>query len=71
MGKAFLRRLTYLCVTCGVAGFVLMGVAAFQDGKREWRHYQAGYQKLLLEKISRSLLPGFAVCRRTARRNPL
>ncbi|HWT81950.1 MAG TPA: c-type cytochrome, partial [Candidatus Methylomirabilis sp.] len=57
MEKSVLRKLTLLCVICGVAGFVLLGVAAIRDGKQEWKHYQAGYKELLLGKIGRDRNP--------------
>lgn len=57
MEKAVLRKLTLLSVICGVAGFVLLGLTAVRDGKREWKQYQAEYKELLLNKISRDRNP--------------
>lgn len=57
MERAVLRKLTSLCVICGLAGFVLLGVTALRDGKREWKEYQAGYKDLLLEKIGKDRNP--------------
>ena len=57
MEKAVLRKLTSLCIICGLAGIVLFGVAAIRDGKREWKDYQAIYKATLLEKIGRDRNP--------------
>ena len=59
MEKAVLRKLTSLCVICGLAGLVLVGVIVIRDGKREWKHYQARYKELLLKKISHDRNPGY------------
>jgi mono/diheme cytochrome c family protein len=59
MEKGVLRRLTFLCLICGVAGLVLVGLTALRDGKREWKQYQAGYREFLLKKISRDRNPAF------------
>ena len=59
MEKAVLRKLTTLCVICGLAGIVLLGMVVFRDGKREWKPYQAAYKEQLLKKISRDRNPAF------------
>lgn len=59
MEKAALRKLTLLCVICGVAGIALLGIMEFRDGKREWKHFQIEYKELLLKKISRDRNPAF------------
>jgi len=59
MEKAVLRKLTLLCVICGLAGFVLLIIMDIRDRKREWKDYQVGYKELLLQKISRDRNPGF------------
>jgi cytochrome c2 len=53
MEKAVLRRLTSLCIICGVAGLALLGLTAIRDEKREWKHFQAEYKEQLLKKIGR------------------
>jgi cytochrome c2 len=53
MGRAVLLKLTSLCIVCGLAGLALLGATAMRDGKREWKDYQEGYKRLLLEKIDR------------------
>src|SRR5690242_6915742 len=57
MEKAVLGKLTVLCVVCGAVIVILLGVAALQDERREWQQYQAGYKKLLLEKLGREKNP--------------
>jgi mono/diheme cytochrome c family protein len=57
MERAVLRKLTTLCVICGLVGFALLGVTTVRDGKREWKDYQAEYKKLLLEKIGQDRNP--------------
>ena len=52
MEKAVLRKLTSLCIICGVAVLVLSGFAAFRDGEREWMPHQAHYKEQLLKKLS-------------------
>ncbi|MCM2358373.1 MAG: cytochrome c [Geobacteraceae bacterium] len=59
MEKAVLRKLTLLCVICGLAGLALLGMTVVRDGKREWKHYQEEYRELLLKKISRDRNPAF------------
>jgi mono/diheme cytochrome c family protein len=59
MEKAALRKLTSLCVICGLAGIALLGIMEFRDGKREWKHFQTEYKELLLKKISRDRNPAF------------
>lgn len=59
MEKAVLRKLTSLCVICGLAGFVLLGITVIRDGKREWKPYQEEYKEQLLKKISRDRNPAF------------
>jgi cytochrome c2 len=59
MEKAALRKLTSLCVICGLVGIVLLGIMAISDGKREWKQYQAEYKALLLKKITRTANPAF------------
>ncbi len=59
MEKAVLRKLTILCIICGLAGFVLLGMVAVRDGKREWKQYQAEYKELFLKKINRDRNPTF------------
>ena len=52
MEKAVLRKLTSLCIICGLAGIVLLGAMAIRDAKREWKPYQAEYKEQLLKKVS-------------------
>lgn len=59
MEKAVLRKLTSLCVICGLAGLALLGVTLIRDGKREWKDYQKEYREQLLTKISRDKNPAF------------
>lgn len=59
MEKAVMRKLTLLCVICGLAGIALLGVTVIRDGKREWKQYQAEYKEQLLKKISRDRNPAF------------
>lgn len=59
MEKAVMCKLTSLCIICGVVGIVLLGITAFRDTEREWKHYQKGYKELLLKKISRGSNPAF------------
>ena len=59
MEKAVLRKLTLLCLICGLAVFVLLGIAAVRDGEREWKPYQTGYKEQLLKKISRDSNPAY------------
>ena len=59
MEKAVLRKLILLCVICGVAGLVLLGLMVIRDGNREWKPYQAGYKEQLLKMISRDRNPAF------------
>ena len=51
MEKAVLRKLTSLCIVCGLAALVLLGVMAIGDAKREWKPYQAAYKEQLLKKL--------------------
>lgn len=57
MEKAVLRKLTWLCVICGLAGVALLGVTALRDGNREWKKYQADYKEQLLSKVGRDRNP--------------
>jgi len=57
MEREVVRKLTLLCVGCGLAGVVLMGVMALRDGKREWKQYQVRYNELLLKKFTRASNP--------------
>jgi mono/diheme cytochrome c family protein len=59
MEKAVLRKLTTLCIICGLAGIILLVIMAVRDGKREWKNYQVEYRELLLKKISRDRNPAF------------
>jgi len=59
MEMATLRKLTALCVICGLVSLALLGVAAVRDRKREWKAYQEEYQAMLLEKIDRVENPVF------------
>ncbi len=57
MEKAVLRKLTLLCLICGLAGIVLLGLTTIRDGKREWKDYQAEYKEQLLKKIDHARNP--------------
>lgn len=57
MGKTALGKLTLLCIICGLAALVLVGVTALRDEQREWKHFQAEYKEQLLEKIGRDRNP--------------
>ena len=59
MEKGVLRKLTALCIICGVACLALLGTVATRDGDREWKKYQVRYQELLLKKISRDRNPAY------------
>ena len=59
MERASLRKFIALCVICGVASLALLGVATYQDEKREWKDYQQEYKTLLLGKIDRADNPVF------------
>ena len=59
MEKAVLRKLTSLCIICGLAGVVLLGIMALRDEQREWKPYQAEYKEQLLKKISPDKNPAF------------
>ncbi|MFZ4858050.1 MAG: c-type cytochrome [Desulfuromonadaceae bacterium] len=59
MEKAVLRKLTVLCVVCGLVGIVLVGMMVIRDDDREWKPYQADYKEQLLKKISRDRNPAF------------
>ena len=59
MDTAVLRKLTSLCVICGLACLALLGMTLVRDGQREWKQYQEEYKELLLKKISRGTNPAF------------
>lgn len=59
MDTAVLRKLTSLCVICGLACLALLGMTLVRDGQREWKQYQEEYQELLLKKINRGTNPAF------------
>ncbi|HIJ86652.1 MAG TPA: c-type cytochrome [Desulfuromonadales bacterium] len=59
MEKAVLRKLTVLCIICGLAGIALVGTMVIRDDNREWKPYQADYKEQLLKKISRDRNPAF------------
>ena len=59
MEKSALKKLTALCVVCGLAALALFGAATLRDGRREWKDYQNEYREMLLKKISRSSNPAF------------
>lgn len=59
MQEAVSRKLSFLCVACGLIVLVLLGTAAIRDSKREWMHHQVVYKELLLERISRDRNPSF------------
>ncbi len=58
MERDVLRKLTTLCVICGLATLALLGATAIRDGQREWKHHQEEYRELLLNKIDRGVNPG-------------
>lgn len=53
------RRLSSLCVACGLVVLVLLGTAAVRDTRREWKVHQAEYKQLVLAKMSRDQNPSF------------
>ena len=59
METVLTRKLTALCVICGLASLALLGLAAVRDEKREWKDYQQEYQAQLLGKIDRADNPVF------------
>ncbi|MBJ6802256.1 c-type cytochrome [Geomonas propionica] len=68
MEKAVLRKLTTLCVVCGLVCLVLLGVAGFRDTNREWKYYQEDYREKLMGKLGRDKNP--AMYQRVAEMKP-
>ena len=59
MQEAVSRKLSFLCVACGLIVLVLLGTAAIRDSRREWMPHQAVYKEMLLKRISRDRNPSF------------
>lgn len=57
MERGVLRKITALCIICGLAALALLGATAFRDEHRQWKHYQEDYKKLLLKKVSHEANP--------------
>jgi mono/diheme cytochrome c family protein len=51
------RRLSWVCVGCGLIVLVLLGTAAVRDTRREWKTHQLEYRALKLKRMTRDANP--------------
>ena len=53
------RKLSWMCVGCGLIVLVLLGTAAVRDTRREWKKHQLEYRALKLKGMTRDANPSF------------